>query len=783
MPNLPARFAEKRRILQLETLYDLALALHAHRPEQELVDELLQRVVPVLDPAAAVTVTRDPYGGARALGDRRLGRSAALRRGAPGRSAVARAAHRGAPAGAPRRPLRRPRLRRADRHAARLPRRLPRLHRADRQGGARRRRARRSATTTAASSTRWRRSPPSLSTRSATSSASRPSASGWRRRTRRCAAGWSARSPASASSPSRRRCARCSRWSSGSRRAASTSWCAARAAPARSWSPSSSTCCSGRDGPLVALNCAALPESLLESELFGIEGGVATGVAGARAASSSWPTAAPSSSTRSATCSRRCRPSCCAPSRSARSTRVGGAEPTPVDVRVVAATHRNLERAGRGGALPRGPLLPARRASRSSCRRCASGARTSPTWCATSSSAFCAREEIAVPVLRSEALALLMAHDFPGNVRELQNLVEGAVSLADGEVGADLVRSLIGTAAASGPRAARPRHRRAPAHLPRPRPHRRQQDRRRPHPRRRPQDAAAQRILRRAAASPAQSAAITPRTAAARASGTSSCRKWPASVRVTGAAGKASSWRFRARPRIGSRQAPHQGGGTAGGARPQVGPLEGGHRRMVVGVRHHAGEGERRGAARPAAQRPAVRAAPSAADRRAVALRPCAAHSAESRGGGRRGRRRPGGGRSGGRRCRGSRPRAGPTAVLARTRPATRSGTRAAAAQPIGPPQSWATSTTPRRSSAATSSATAPRGAAACARRAPGLSERPRPSRSGATQRRSPSRAITLRHRKLQVGLPWSSSTGRAPRGPWSRKHSRRPASGPSSRR
>ena len=47
-----ASFAEKRRILQLETIYDLAVALHAHRPEQELVDELLQGVCAALDPAA-----------------------------------------------------------------------------------------------------------------------------------------------------------------------------------------------------------------------------------------------------------------------------------------------------------------------------------------------------------------------------------------------------------------------------------------------------------------------------------------------------------------------------------------------------------------------------------------------------------------------------------------------------------------------------------------------------------------------------------------------------------
>ncbi|MFP5285437.1 MAG: hypothetical protein ACLGI9_06845, partial [Thermoanaerobaculia bacterium] len=66
MARPDANLAEKRRILQLETLYDLALALHAQRPEPELVEELLLRVCAVLDPAAAVAVTRDPYGGARA---------------------------------------------------------------------------------------------------------------------------------------------------------------------------------------------------------------------------------------------------------------------------------------------------------------------------------------------------------------------------------------------------------------------------------------------------------------------------------------------------------------------------------------------------------------------------------------------------------------------------------------------------------------------------------------------------------------------------------------------
>ena len=57
---------------------------------------------------------------------------------------------------------------------------------------------------------------------------------------------------------------------------------------------------------------------------------------------------------------------------------------------------------------------------------------------------FSRRENIPTPSFDRQALALLLAFDYPGNVRELQNVVEGAVSLADGEVDLALVRSLLG---------------------------------------------------------------------------------------------------------------------------------------------------------------------------------------------------------------------------------------------------------------------------------------------------------------------------------------------------
>ena len=111
--------------------------------------------------------------------------------------------------------------------------------------------------------------------------------------------------------------------------------------------------------------------------------------------------------------------------------RVGGNRTFKVDVRIVAATHRDLQEEGRGRQLPRGPLLPAQRhrdphpaAAR------AAGRHPAP------------RPPLPAEVrggqrqgrsrgFSDEALALLLRHPWPGNVRELENAIERAVVLAE----------------------------------------------------------------------------------------------------------------------------------------------------------------------------------------------------------------------------------------------------------------------------------------------------------------------------------------------------------------
>ena len=96
------------------------------------------------------------------------------------------------------------------------------------------------------------------------------------------------------------------------------------------------------NGPLVKVNCGALSESLLESELFGHVRGSFTGAINNRTGDSKRPTAARFSWTRSIRPRCTCRSSCCACLQEREFERVGDTQTIRVDTRVIAASNRDL---------------------------------------------------------------------------------------------------------------------------------------------------------------------------------------------------------------------------------------------------------------------------------------------------------------------------------------------------------------------------------------------------------------------------------------------------------
>jgi two-component system response regulator HydG len=186
------------------------------------------------------------------------------------------------------------------------------------------------------------------------------------------------------------------------------------------------------EGPFLSLNCGALPESLLESELFGHVKGSFTGAvrdkqglfAAARGGTFFLDEIGEMSPATQVKLLRVLQEREAIP--------VGGTEAIPVDVRVVAATNRDLEEEIKRGRF-RTDLyyrlnviaihLPPLRERRDDI----------PIFV----EAFLKRiaKEHGDPVKRIDADAMdaVMVHDWPGNVRELENALERAVVLTKGE--------------------------------------------------------------------------------------------------------------------------------------------------------------------------------------------------------------------------------------------------------------------------------------------------------------------------------------------------------------
>ena len=184
------------------------------------------------------------------------------------------------------------------------------------------------------------------------------------------------------------------------------------------------------DGPLVAVNCGALPEHLVESELFGHRKGAFTGADEHRAGLFEVADGGTLFLDEIGELPKSLQSRLLRALESGEIRRVGDNHPVTVDVRVVCATHRSLEEMVRAGEFREDLLFRI-----NTFEIAIPPLRDRPDDIPVLVEHFVRQARPQTPataiVAEPETLAALAAHHWPGNVRELANVVEHALVLCD----------------------------------------------------------------------------------------------------------------------------------------------------------------------------------------------------------------------------------------------------------------------------------------------------------------------------------------------------------------
>jgi two-component system, response regulator FlrC len=193
--------------------------------------------------------------------------------------------------------------------------------------------------------------------------------------------------------------------------------------------------------PFISINCAAIPENLLESELFGHEKGAFTGAVGRRIGKFEEATGGTLLLDEISEMDVRLQAKLLRAIQERVIDRVGGTKPVPIDIRIIATSNRNLADAAREGKFREDLLFRLNVVNLK-----IPPLRERPADIAELSRFFIKKyaEVNGVPVrpLSAEARHALNVHRWPGNVRELENTIHRAVLLAVGsEIGVDGILS------------------------------------------------------------------------------------------------------------------------------------------------------------------------------------------------------------------------------------------------------------------------------------------------------------------------------------------------------
>jgi transcriptional regulator with PAS, ATPase and Fis domain len=186
-------------------------------------------------------------------------------------------------------------------------------------------------------------------------------------------------------------------------------------------------------GPFVAINCAALPEQLLESELFGYERGAFTGAQQSKAGHIELAARGVLFLDEVSEMSLTAQVKLLRFLQEREFQRLGGTRLQKANVRIIAASNRDLDEAVEQGTFREDLLyrlwvfdilLPPLRARVSDI----------PLLAEQFLAGFAGTMGRRIPRLMDDARDALLAHDWPGSVRELRNALERAAILSDGDI-------------------------------------------------------------------------------------------------------------------------------------------------------------------------------------------------------------------------------------------------------------------------------------------------------------------------------------------------------------